>query len=148
MASLSKRGNTYYVNWRDEQGIVRRRSTGCQDKAEATRVMRQIEKDQQRDRENPFAKWRKVPLNHHAEDYRKYQLSIGTTKKQVNQIHSRITRIIEAGKIRYATDLTVSRVTTTIDGLRMLPQSQVASRRPIPRSPCGPRNSMPRQSNS
>ena len=37
MASLGKRGNTYYVNWRDDQGNVRRRSTGCQDKAEATR---------------------------------------------------------------------------------------------------------------
>ena len=123
MASLGKRKNTYYVNWRDEQGNVRRRSTGCQDKAEAMRIMRQIEKDQQRDRENPFAKWRKVPLSQHAEDYRKYQLSVGTTKKQVDQIHSRITRIIEAAKVRHASELTVSRVTTTIDALRMVPQS-------------------------
>lgn len=92
-------------------------------KAEALKIMRQVEKDQQRDRENPFAKWRKVPLSQHAEDYRRYQLSVGTSKKQVDQIHSRITRIIDAGKLRYATDLTVSRVTTTTDEMRMVPQS-------------------------
>jgi integrase len=51
------------------------------------------------------------------------QQKLGTTKKQVEQIHARITRIIEAAKVRHASELTVSRVTTTIDALRMVPQS-------------------------
>ena len=118
-----KRGNTSYVNWRDEQGIVRRHSTRCLDKAEAVRIKRQIQKDQQRDHDNLLAKWRKVLLSQHAKDYRNYQLSVGTTKKQVDQIHSRITRIVEAAKVRHPVDLTVSRVTTTIDALRMVHQS-------------------------
>ena len=42
--------------------------------------------------------------------------------------------------MRYAADLTVSRVTTTIDGLRMLPSRQAASQRHTRHSPCGPRN--------
>ncbi|MGM0489334.1 MAG: hypothetical protein ACQESR_21560, partial [Planctomycetota bacterium] len=123
MAGLSKRGNTYYVTWRDELGNVRRRSTGCEDKTEALKVKRQLETDMRRDRENPFAKWWKVSLKQHAKDYRDYQISIGTSRKQADQIHSRVTRILEAAKVRYASDLTVSRITTTIDGMRMVPQS-------------------------
>ena len=123
MASLGKRGNTYYVIWRDEHGIVRRRSTGCRDESKAKKVQRQIEKDLLRDRDDPFAQWRKIPLTQHAEDYRNYQLSIGVSRKQASQIHSRLARIIKAAGVRHASELTVSRVTTTIDGLRMVPQS-------------------------
>jgi integrase len=123
MAGLSKRGNTYYVTWRDSHGIVRRRSTGCKDKSAAETVKRQVEKELLIDRTDPFAKWRRIPLTQHAMDYRDYQLSIGTSERQVIQIFARICRTIDESGIRNTCEITVSKVTTTIDGMRMVPHS-------------------------
>lgn len=123
MAGLSKRGDVYYVVWRDTQGIVRRRSTGKKDKSAALQVKRQIEQDLLLDRADPFAKWRKVPLLQHAQDYQDYQISVGTSQKQAGQVHSRITRVFDEAGIRYAIDLSVSRIATVIDRLRKVPQS-------------------------
>jgi integrase len=123
MAGLSKRGDIYYVVWRDAQGTVRRRSTGRKDKSAALQVKRQIERELMLDREDPFAKWRKTPLAQHAQDYRDYQLSVGTSQKQADQVHSRITRVLDAVGIRYITEMSVSRATTAIDRMRKVPQS-------------------------
>jgi len=128
MAGLSKRGSTYYVTWRDSHGIVRRRSTGCKDKSAAEKVKRQIEHELLIDRHDPIAKWRRIPLKEHAKDYRDYQRSIGTGQKQTSQVYARINRIINEAGIRNASELTVSRITITIDRLRMVPQSP--NRRP------------------
>lgn len=123
MAGLSKRGDTYYVTWRDSHGIVRRRSTGCKDKTAATRVKKDIERELMLDQKDPFAKWRRISLREHASDYRGYQTSVGTSQKQAEQVYSRIIRIIDAAGVRFAPELSVAKVTTTIDRLRKVPQS-------------------------
>lgn len=123
MASLGKRGAIYYVIWRDQSGMVRKRSTGCRDLTAAKKALKEFEQELALDRKDPFSKWRRIPLTQHANDYHEFQLAKGTTQKQADQVRSRITRVLLKAGIKLTTDLTVSKVVTTIDRLRKQPQS-------------------------
>ncbi|MDZ4852844.1 MAG: tyrosine-type recombinase/integrase [Pirellulaceae bacterium] len=123
MAGLSKRGTTWYVNWRDANGIVRKKSTGCKDHSAAKKVLKEVERELALDRKDCYAKWRRKPLADHAVDYRDFQLAKGTSVKQADQTHSRIQRTLDDSGIKWMQDLSVSSVTKTIDGMRKKPQS-------------------------
>lgn len=102
---------------------TRKTTTNCKDKSAAIRIKKRIELELELDQRDPFAKWKRTSLKEHANDYLDYQLSIGTSNKQAEQVHSRIIRIIENADIRFCHELSVAKVTTTIDRLRMVPQS-------------------------
>lgn len=123
MASLGKRGRYYYYTWRDENGLVRRRSTGCKDKSAAEKVFQQWERERKLGITDPYAKWRRILLSDHAEDYHQFQLAKGTSEKQADQVRSRIIRVLERANIKWVTDLSVTQLVKAIDSFRKQPQS-------------------------
>lgn len=123
MAGLSKRGMVWYVTWRDETGVVRKKSTGCKDESAARKVLRELERDFALDKKDPFAKWRKVPLLEHAEQYREFQIAKGTSVKQADQIHARVKRILSTSGMTSVSSLSVSTTVRTINAMRQQPQS-------------------------
>jgi integrase len=113
----------FFVTWRDETGVVRKRSTGCKDESAARKVLRELERDFALDKRDPFSKWRKIPLLQHAEQYREFQLAKGTSTKQAEQVFSRVTRVLKASGIKGTQTLSVSLVIKTINAMRKKPQS-------------------------
>lgn len=123
MAGLSKRGTIWYITWRDETGVVRKKSTGCKDESAARKVLRELERDFALDKKDPFAKWRKISLLDHAEQYRDFQVAKGTSVKQADQVHSRVKRVLTASGMNSVTSLSVTTLVRTIDSMRQQPQS-------------------------
>ena len=87
------------------------------------KVLKQFERELSSERTNPFAKWRRVPLETHASDYKEFQLARGTTEKQANLVYTRITRILHNCGVKLVEDLSVSKVVTTVDQFRKQPRS-------------------------
>jgi hypothetical protein len=82
------------------------------------KALKQIERELALERTNPFTKWRRVPLQEHADDYRDFQLATDVTQKQADQINARITRVLAETGIKWLEDLAVSKIVTAIDGFR------------------------------
>jgi len=123
MASLRKRGKTWYVRYRDEHGRSVETKAGP-DKRVATQMaaslgsqVAQIKAGTLDARVAVWADAERRSIAEHVHDWRAYLLAKGSTTTHAGQSESRVLRLIESAKILRISGLTLSAVQSALADL-------------------------------
>jgi integrase len=127
MASIQKRGRTYFVRFRDEHGKQQTKKAGP-DKSVAQRIARETEsrlcaiKAGVADpREHAWAENERKPLTEHIRDWSDDLRARGRGEQYAGEAFAKLIRLIESAKIQRISQLTLSTMTAAIAELRSIP---------------------------
>jgi site-specific recombinase XerC len=115
-----KPSRRWYVQFRDEQGVVRR-VPASPDKATAQQLARDLERRVERIRlglHDPAEDATLKPLTEHLDDFRQHLISKGNTPAHVELSVSRIRRLCEGCRFVYPPDIDASKITAWLNDLR------------------------------
>src|SRR5215471_6233896 len=102
-----RKAKKYYAQYRDHDGIVRRKP-GYTDKEATRQLAARLEKEAARKETgliDRFEEHRKRPLADHVEDYRRFLASKGNTAEHIQVTCARISKINEACGFAHISDL-------------------------------------------
>lgn len=108
MASLTKRGEIYYLEWRDDLGRHQRKSTRTKNRTAAERLLREFNSGSLTRHKSAH-----LPLEVHLKDFLA-ALSATCKPQQVGLVRERIERVLDATGCRKIEQLTPSRIIGTV----------------------------------
>jgi integrase len=132
MASVIKpTGHKRYLIWYVDETGRRRKATGCSDKAESERIARHLE-DQVALRKaglidrkaEAYRDYDANPLAKHLDEFKATLLAKGNTARHATVTVTRARRILDLGRMKWISDLSLSRAMEALQSLRSQGRSQ------------------------
>jgi len=117
---VKKQSKSWYVKYRDAEGIERR-VRGHRDKVATQQLAARLEKEAELGQEgvvDRYKEHRQTPLTEHLNDFRQSLLAKGDTAKQAEQVTSRAGRVVKACKFRIWSDIQASKVEKCVSEFR------------------------------
>jgi len=109
---VKKQSQSWYVKYRDADGIERR-VKGYKDKTATAQLAATLEREAELARSgvvNPYAEQQKKPLVEHLKDFRQSLLDRGNTKDHARLTHNRVRAVLSGCKFVLISDVRASRV--------------------------------------
>lgn len=107
------KGRIWWIAWRDEAGVLHRKSIGTRIKRVAEQYAMQCEVRFAQGNlglVDPFARGRKQPIQEHVADYKRYLADQGRTPGYIKTTVQRIELVVTVAKIKAVTDISPSEV--------------------------------------